>query len=79
MKGRELFALSKRILDPGNNCLSLSLSHYFGRLAILTISPNGPKGAKLAIDPDDGVMEFILVSAVDQRLAHYHGLACLLR
>jgi hypothetical protein len=76
MKGRELFALPKRIPDEGNNRLSLSLGHCFGSLAILTKSPNGPKGTELAINPDDRVMEFILVTTVDQRFANYHGLAC---
>ena len=79
MESREFLALPKCIPDEGDNRLSLSLGHRFSRLAILTVSPDGPYCTKLAVDPDDGVMEFIVVAAVNQRLADHHGFSGLLR
>ena len=73
MEHCEILVLSKRILGEGGNRLSLSLGHGFRRLSMLAISPDGPKGAQVTIDPDDRVMEFIRVPPINQRLAHHRG------
>ncbi len=79
MEGCKILPLAKRMLYEGDDRLSFSLSHRLGGFAILTVSPDRPEGAQLAIDPDDRVVEFIGIPAVDQRGAHHPGFASLPR
>jgi hypothetical protein len=72
MKYLKILARPKSVSHEGHNRFSLPLSHRLGRLTVLPMPPDSPYSAKIAIDPDDRTMEFVVVATVDLRFADHH-------